>query len=261
MTVDKKRPWLAVLATWGRTLSLAVGMSVAGWFIGQGIASYAELTNMFELRRIEVRGTQILHKAEVIDAMQVPVTGSIFDVQLDDIQSRLEQLNYIAGVRLGRLFPHTLFVDVVENQPLAYIQAPEYYLMSMEGLALPLPHGKFEVALPTISGIDNALECLDNGTIRGHLQLGQAWEMLANIKRRYPDIYNDLSEMVFDGTDGITLYLSKSSTAVKLGSDQLNERIALLDAFLKTVRGIQRLDQYAYIDLRYKQQIVVKERV
>ena len=236
-------------------------MSAVGWFAGQGIVAYADQTHVFELRHIEVRGTDILHKAEVIDAMQIPVTGSIFDVQLDNIQTRLEQLNYVAGVRLGRLFPHTLFVDVVENQPLAYVAAPEYYLISMEGLALPLPHGKFEVALPTVSGIDNVLECLDKGTIRGHLQLGQAWEMLANIKSRYPDIYNDLSEMVFDGADGITLYLSKSSTAVRLGTDQLTERIALLDAFLKTVRGVQPLEKYAYIDLRYKQQIVVKERV
>ncbi len=261
MTVEKRLDWLPLLATWGRRTVATAGTLLMGWFAVHATTDYAKQSHVFELRRIEVRGTEILHKAEIIDAMKVPITGSIFDLQLDEIQLRLEKLNYIAGVRLGRLFPHTLFVDVVENQPLAYIQAPEYYLMSLEGLALPLPHGKFEVALPTISGLDNVLECLDAGTIRGHLQLGQAWEMLVTIRHRYPDIYNDLSEMVFDGSNGITLYLSGSSTAVRLGSEQLNERIILLDAFLKTVQGVERLDKYAYIDLRYKQQIIVKERV
>jgi len=232
-----------------------------GYFISRGMLTYCRNIDLFELRRVEVRGNNILTRAEVIKAMEVPITGSLFDVDLRRIQRKMETLQYIYGVRLGRQLPHTIFIDVVENEPLAYVAAPEFFILSCEGEALPLPHGQLELELPTITGLDGAADALKAGGVTNHQQLNQAWEILLHIMDRYPGIYLELSELVFGDDNEVTLYIADNSTAVRLGNQKIEQRIAMLDAFLLTVKGKRTLMDYSYIDLRYDKQIIVRERV
>ena len=54
--------------------------------------------------------------------------------------------------------------------------------------------------------------------------------------------------------------MAETSTPVRLGQRDLLLRIATLDAFLNTLSGKRSLLDYAYIDLRYDRQVVVRER-
>lgn len=243
-----------------RTGLLAVALAATGWLVGSAALAYIESIGVFQLRRVEVRGNNILTRSEVIKAMALPLTGSIFHVDLPAVQRRVELLQYVYGVRLGRKFPHRIYIDIVENQPLAYVAAPEYFIISAEGVALPLPRGRFELELPTVTGTDSALTALSKGSIEGHGQLQRAWDLLTYIRNSFPMLYSELSEVVF-GRDGeITLYMAETSTPVRLGQRDLLRRIATLDAFLNTLSGKRSLLDYAYIDLRYDRQVVVRER-
>lgn len=248
------------LGHWARTIIAAVALAMIGLVIGKGVISYSNHIGIFDLKRIEVRGNNILSRAEIIRNMALPLTGTIFEVDLSVIQQRIESMNYIHGVRVGRKLPHTLFADIVENDPIAYVSATEYFVLTDEERTLPLPGGMFDLELPTISGMDTAMVALTNGTILGHNQLSRAWEILHHIKHTFPQIYDELSELVFNANGEITLYLTEISTAVRLGDSDLEERIALLDAFLFTVQGKRRLMDYSYIDLRYAKQVIVRER-
>jgi cell division septal protein FtsQ len=248
------------LAYWGRLGLIVAAMTMVGWFLQKGVKNYTDAMGVFDLRRIEVRGNNILTRAEVVDAMDLPLQGTVFEVDLPGVQMRVERLQYVYGVRLGRKFPHTLFVDIVENEPLSYIAAPEYFVVSSEKEALPLPHGRFDLELPTISGTDSALTALDQGTITNHEQLQQAWLILNYIHQSFPVLFHDLSELVFGDNGEVTLYMAETSTAVRLGESDLESRITMLDAFLQTVAGKRSLMDYSYIDLRYDRQVVVRER-
>lgn len=252
---------LTGLRRWSRPVLTLVAVIGVGGLLFRGAISYAREIALFDLRRIEVRGNHILTRAEVIEALALPLSGSVFEIDLPTLQARLEALNYVHGVRLGRRFPHTLYVDLVENQPLAYVAASEYFVLTGEGEALALPHGRFELELPTVAGIETALSSLEAGTIAGHVQLQQAWKILRYIHASFPSLYQELSEIVFDDGAGITLFLTDHSTAIRLGDHDFEQRIALLDAFLLTVMGKRNLMDYSYIDLRYERQVVVRERV
>lgn len=249
------------LRKWPRLVLTIIAVTGMGWLLSRGAINYARDVALFDLRRIDVRGNHILTRAEVIEALALPLTGSVFEIDLPALQARLEALNYVHGVRLGRRFPHTLFVDLVENQPLAYVAATEYFVLTGEGETLSLPHGRFELELPTVSGVATALSSLEAGTIAGHAQLNQAWKILRYIHASFPSLYQELSEIVFNDSAGITLFLTDHSTAIRLGDHDLEQRIVLLDAFLLTVMGKRNLTDYSYIDLRYERQIVVRERV
>ncbi|MQY64291.1 MAG: FtsQ-type POTRA domain-containing protein, partial [Calditrichaeota bacterium] len=107
--IDRDSYGLRHLEGWVRLIVVAAAVSVGGGLLGRGILSYIQVIGVFDLRRIEVRGNNILTRAEVVDAMALPLVGSIFDVDLSAVQEQVEVLNYVYGVRLGRKFPHTLF--------------------------------------------------------------------------------------------------------------------------------------------------------
>lgn len=257
---DKNPYSLRRLGKWARLVAAASGVSVAGWFLATGILSYTSAMGVFDLRRVEVRGNNILTRAEVVEAMALPLIGSVFEVDLSAVQERVEVLNYVYGVRLGRKLPHTLFIDIVENQPMAYVAAAEYYILTAEGETLPLPHRRFDLELPTVSGADSTLNALTAGHVGEHEQLRQAWEILNYFHVFFPNLYRDLSELVFTDNGEITLYMAETSTAVRLGGQDLERRIAMLDAFLLTISGKRSLMDYSYIDLRYERQVIVRER-
>ncbi len=256
----RKRSRLRVQLGRLRAGLLAVALAVTGWLVGRASLAYIDSIGVFERRRIEVRGNNILTRSEVIKAMALPITGSIFSVDLPAVQRRVEALQYVYGVRLGRRFPHRIYIDIVESQPLAYVAAPEYFVISGDGAALPLPHGRFELELPTVTGADSAWAALADGRIEGHGQLRQAWVLLSYIQTSFPRLYHELSEVVFGRDGDITLYMAETSTPVRLGERDLLQRIATLDAFLNTLSGKRSLLDYAYIDLRYDRQVVVRER-
>ncbi len=108
--------------------------------------------------------------------------------------------------------------------------------------------------------IRGAISALDAGVIEGSEQLVQAREILGYLRTAYPVLYQELSEIVFSATGEVTLYLAETSTAVRLGDTNLQQRIATLDAFLSTIMGQRNVMDYSYIDLRYKLQIIVRER-
>jgi cell division septal protein FtsQ len=251
---------LRSLGHWARTIITAVALTMACLFLGKGISTYGQFIGIFDLKRIEIRGNNILTRAEVIRNMALPLTGTVFEVDLSAVQARIESMNYVHGVRVGRKLPNTLFVDIVENEPLAYVAAPEYFVLTDEERALPLPGGMFDLELPTISGVDTALIALTKETIQDHSQLSRAWKILHHIRHSFPQIYDELSELVINPTGEVTLYLTEISTAVRLGDSDLEMRIALLDSFLHTVQGKRRLMDYSYIDLRYARQVIVRER-
>ena len=244
----------------GKNYVIALVTAAAGFFVGNGAMDYMRDAGVFNLERVEVRGNDILTRAEVVEALDLALTASLFDLPLSDLQTRVENLGYVYGVRLGRTFPHTLFVDVVENRPLAYVAGPEYYVLTAEGRALPLPHGRMELELPTIADIDSSLSALEAGDVSGHSQLAHISRVLQYMDSSHPRLFAQLSELVVGADDEVTLYLAENSTEVKLSGTGMRQSIDLLDAFLVAVRGKRSLKDYAYIDLRFKRQIVVKER-
>lgn len=245
----------------GKQLLVALVTTAAGYFIGSGAMAYTREAAVFNLERVEVRGNNILTRAELVEALDLDLTTSLFELPMRDLQARVEAVGYVYGVRIGRTFPHTLFLDVVENRPLAYVAGPEeFYVLTAEGVALPLPHGRMELELPTIAGIDSASAALQAGNVGGHPQLGNIYQVLRYMEISHPRLLAQLSELVVGENGDVTLYLAETSTAVKLSGAEMRQSIALLDAFLTTIRGKKNLRDYAYIDLRYKHQIVVKER-
>ena len=73
-------------------------------------------------------------------------------------------------------------------------------------------------------------------------------------------LYEDISEFVFNDSNEYEIILKNGKTKILLGSDNVFKKIDYLKAFDDVLPDDKNFNIYKYIDLRYKDQIVVRER-
>jgi cell division protein FtsQ len=112
----QKRPQSGLLFEWGRSL-LLVGVSLA--LIILGVDRLRDPAFM-PVRLVTVDGEmRHLDRANLERAVTQAVDGGFFSVDLEKIRRQVEALPWVDSVSIRRVWPGTLRVKVVEQQPLA----------------------------------------------------------------------------------------------------------------------------------------------
>lgn len=76
----------------------------------------------FAVGNIEVEGRQTTHPSEILDALRARAGTPIFAVDLAQARRRLEALPWVRSALIERRLPDTIYVRLVERQPLALWQ-------------------------------------------------------------------------------------------------------------------------------------------
>ena len=78
-------------------------------------------------------------------------------------------------------------------------------------------------------------------------------------KDSHPIIYDEISEFVFNENSEYEIILKNGKTRILLGSYMLSRKIKYLDSFQKTIKDNKQITDFKYIDLRFDNQVIVKE--
>ena len=78
-------------------------------------------------------------------------------------------------------------------------------------------------------------------------------------KDNFSMIYDEISEFVFNEDSEYEIILKNGKTRIILGSKKLQNKIKYLSLFQETLKEEKNIKDFKYIDLRYNNQIIVKE--
>ena len=81
------------------------------------------------------------------------------------------------------------------------------------------------------------------------------------LRRNYQELYYNLSEMTMENGGEIVLILADYPTRVVLGNSHSWSKIEILKKFQQKIKGENLLSDFTYLDMRYKNQVIVKERI
>lgn len=254
-----------------RELALWLSKAATGFAVLFGIATvvaliasslyWARYINHFDLTRIQLAPQAYLEEEQILELLELPPPSSLMGIDLAALQQELESYPYIKAARISRDFPSTLCVDVIERSPIAYINHSPFLIVDDAGVVLPLRNGEFEFDIPTLSGFNPASELYPTGEKCLSRKVLEAVDFLTMIRKEFPDLYRDISEVTVNTTDEYVICLAEYPTKVLLGSTPSAWKIQLLNRFSNTIAGVRTLHDYRYVDLRYKKQIIVKEKV
>ena len=215
---------------------------------------YAHHINLFSQEKVVVLGNKYVNQNIILDTMNLDTEESIFSYDLAELQDNVESIEFIKSVKVSRILPSTLMVQVLERAPVILVLLDdENYFFDAD--QTPLLANKesinfFPVPIMTFSN-DDSLKL-------GDFELTKALRFVNKSKELHNELYDNLSEVIYKNNN-LSL-ITDDRTEIDLGDDEAIYKISILKEFENTVRDIYSLNDYAYIDLKVDNQIIVRER-
>lgn len=228
--------WITLLALLGL---LAVGIQNA----------YPALTgsDFFRMKQIKVVGNQMLPADNVVVASGLTIGGNLFECDLASATKRLEQHPMIDRALLIREPPETLVISMVERRPVALVSTPKGLLgLDAEGNAFPLPSVSLDMPVVTGARPDSTGALAPLATF------------LNVLKTATPDFWREVSEVRVDGRNSATVYLVGDGLPLRMKFENPEQQVRNFRAYTSAAPGA--IGDLAYVDLRFKDQVVVGRR-
>ncbi|OIO62629.1 MAG: hypothetical protein AUJ47_07450 [Candidatus Marinimicrobia bacterium CG1_02_48_14] len=221
---------------------------------------YAERMETDQVERVTIYGNRILSTERLQSILKPYMLQRLEAINPDSVQAQFTRHPLVKTAKVSRIYPNELQVRIREVYPIAYLQGNTYFSIDADGRILPLPDYGMIYTLPIITGIENP-DALETEKIVTDAYTLNMLQLLIRLRQQYPHIYQDISEMNYTDEQGLKLITSSNSTPVLLGIyNQINQSCATLDAFINQLGFGSVLPAYRYVDLRFANQVVVRER-
>ncbi len=216
------------------SLSLLVGLSLAFWH-------YLQRLDYFNLRRVEIQVEGEISKKEVVALSGVRLGENLFSLKLEEIRKRLETHPWVARAFVSRKLPHTLFIKVEEERPLAMVvRGKEVFLVNQEGRLFARATPKWMKELPALTGLRE--EELKAGVLAQERR--PVLKLLIRLKKEEGLVpcYANLSQIKF--LDDGFLLLTRDAIRVRFKGDSFQEYWASYRKLDRILAHFYRLKQY-----------------
>jgi cell division septal protein FtsQ len=235
------------------------------------------------VKAIEFSGGTTLSKDEVFDYAKL--TDSLImtnSLSLEAIETRISKHPNIKSVHATRESA-VIKIEISEKDPFALATNGKKIFLTDDKLNLyNLKKENKNIDLPVISGLSDNLD-ISNYSRNDMKNLKIAQFIIKQMLKTDKMLYNYISEINFSDSTGIILYSSEDATPIFfLDYDEVNavskqnidtknteitnnnfrdvikQKLIYMDGFLKQVIVYKSRNSFAFIDLRYRDMVLVK---
>ncbi len=208
---------------------------------------------------LEVRGNRLVDSLTVIRLISLPDSMCLADVDLLAVRRAVLRNPFIRKVEVYRDPPLTLVIEVSERVPIANILGPGGTIWPVDEAGYVLPASDAASGdLPLITGLSPTTKLrpgkrLDAPAVRKALSI-------VSVAGRIGE-FNDwmISEISVAHENDIVLFTTLSGTPVIFGNAvNMERKLRSLETFWEAVALKNDPRRLEYIDLRFKDQIVVR---
>ena len=236
---------------------LLCGAAAALAGVGAETARYVRSADAFAIREIIVEGNAQLKDIDVRRAARLQIGSNIFEVSAEDARNHLLLHPWVETATVVRRLPGRVRIQVTERKPVALVALDQLYLVSDKGALFKRLGVDDPVNLPVITGIasERFYDDLDYRTevLLGSMALLQDYEG-AGLADREP-----VSEIHFDGANGIELFVGDDGMNVRLGSAQHRQKLRRLRRVLERLEREKTRPSYVYLDnVRSPERVTVR---
>lgn len=237
---------------------LRIGIaSGSGFLLASGALLTAQMlleSGYFGVQQIRVEQQERVTEGDILDASDIKVGDSLFDLELHMIGRKIEEHPWIARADVERSFPDHVVIRVVEREARAIIDLGYLYYVDSAGEVFKMLDAADQLDYPVITGIDRQY-LLDNpDQTQGSLDL--ALQLMDELDSR--DLFNldDVSEIHYDQQEGIILHTRIGGVPVRMGKLGFNVKLNRLEKIYSDLEP--RLMALKYIDLNVTDRVIVK---
>lgn len=201
---------------------------------------YLISAEQFTVRRVEVKSPQEKVQTEIAGMIPGAGLGNIFLLDISRLQHRIETHRWVKEVRVRKVFPATLEVEVREREPWAVLKKEGlFYLIDEGGVILEPLKTPVEVDLPLLT--DSSHFRTD---YREKLTLAGECLTVLDVEEKAGLVSLDISE-----TGVLSLLFREEPLRLILGRDRFREKMT----FFRSIREEweRNFGKPEYLDLRF----------
>lgn len=186
----------------------------------------------------EVRG-------EIQQSLKGKNLGNIFLLDIGHLQEAIRAFRWVEEVRVRKIFPCTLNIEIKERTPFAFLKKESLYLIDRWGVELEKVESEETVDLPVL---------IDSNEFQKDFKekLKLAWECLSSLS---PSEKNLIEVIDLTDCENITVQLKNDETRLVLGNDQYSSKLKLFAAYRAE---LEKFGELEYADLRFPRRLYFK---
>jgi cell division septal protein FtsQ len=185
------------------------------------------------------------------------ISYNIFNSELRKHKNEILNFDHIIDCKISRKFPSTIDITIFEREPVAIISSDELIILDSNGVCLPVEY--CDLSLPILTNFKSNPELYPKGSTTASTNVLNSVALMKYTKDNFSMIYDEISEFVFNEDSEYEIILKNGKTRIILGSNKLQDKIKYLNSFQETLKDEKNIKDFKYIDLRFKEQIIVKE--
>ena len=221
--------------------------------------SWAKLKNTFIEPEIILSGS-IEYDQKSYIAHITKVTGEIANqLPSNKILEALMMHPFVQASRVSYRYPNKILIELKEREAFAIINKDPLVILDRDCFVLPIEDNFNNYDIPILSKFnsDNNLYPIGEKSLSVKVQETIFW--LRSLYDQDPDFYSSISEVLLENGNEIVLILNEYPTKVLLGDTDTLQKIEILKKFEQTIKETKKITDYAYLDIRYNNQIIAKE--
>ena len=220
--------------------------------------------------KITVSGNYTISREEILNSARLKDTViNASEMNLSVIQDRIMKHPEVKKVFVSEELPSELKIEIVERRPLAILNGEnEMKLIDDELDIFPFKNFNKLYDLPVISGV--RIENSPNPKNKYNKEdLRLAFFIILNSYKESKVLYNNISEINLSNPDKIIIYMSEDSSPFYFPRDNkvsiadpeyqntLLNKLIVFESYIKQSMDNHLKKNINYVDLRYKNQIVI----
>lgn len=202
------------------------------------------------VERIEVEGNNLLPSDVIIKQSGIKINSGLYGFYLKEIENRIGKISYVRASYIERELPSTLYIRVIERDPIALISSNKLFYIDAEKKIMPYNFYKNILDLPLITGVN-----IDNSS---DVLLDSVLIMLDIMKKDYNNIYHQISEVSVKNKNQVVCYSNNYCIPIYFGNEYFVQKLESLNAFWYEYAIYEKLKNIEFIDVRFNNQVIVK---
>jgi len=180
----------------------------------------------FRVREVEVEGGQKVTKETLLSLAAVEGMPNLFSVNLKEVVRGLESHPWIDQVRVRKVFPNKILIQIEEKKPIAIIQLEELYYIDIKGEIFSPVRNRDEYNYPYLTGLTRQGLEKDPAEAKGLIM--KALDLLRMIDQEKVLPLKEISEIHMEKTFGIQCFTKTEGVEVKMGWENFGEKLRRL---------------------------------
>ena len=214
----------------------------------------------FELKAVKIQGNHFISKEEIFERARIDFSKDIFKVNTGEIEKRILTHPMIDKVSVNRFLPSALKIKIKERDLLAVISGSEISAVDMAGSILTQFPTESVYDLPVITGFHFQTDSTDFREPDDPEQVQQAVDMLNELKKLDFLLYHEISELNYSNNNGFIFFLKEKNIPIIFGKENCFQKIRYFSTIYHHLLEKDSLEKLSFIDVRFADQVVVKNR-